>query len=373
MDTDIPKKGGKSSKRRSKSDISELETRNKFQILDTSLASDSAPEPVKPAPSKPTKASKTPTATHPIPPKQDKIPPIFISDRSVWMETSNVLKARGIAYSRASMVSGNRLYVQPMTVEDYRAMNKLFREELNVKFHTFDIASEKSLKVVLRGVIQEISDAEITEDLRVNGFPAIKVSRMKGRDQQPSPLVYVEIAKDFKSIFDLKYCCGLSIQVEPLKAKTGQTQCHRCQQFGHVQKNCNNDYRCLKCGENHSTHICEKPRQADAVCANCQGNHTANFSKCPVNPNNKQKQLSPPHHITPPTTPWNQIVKGRPQTQHPPPSSPEDSRRKENPREELASALGNMFLSFCELRASESQKIQFLDHTANIIAAFDRK
>lgn len=49
------------------------------------------------------------------------------------------------------------------TGEDYRKMNAYLK---NVEFHTFDLWSEKSLKVVLKGILQEITEhKKVKEDL----------------------------------------------------------------------------------------------------------------------------------------------------------------------------------------------------------------
>lgn len=68
-------------------------------------------------------------------------------------------------------------------------------------------------------------------------------------------------------------------------------QCHRCQRFGHGMRFCNISPSCVKCGEKHLTANCKLPVKAnlkDATvsrslirCANCSGNHTANFRGCP--------------------------------------------------------------------------------------------
>jgi hypothetical protein len=41
-----------------------------------------------------------------------------------------------------------------------------------------------------------------------------------------------------QDIFKLPSLCHISIKVEAYRAQTGLTQCHNCQQFGHVWANC---------------------------------------------------------------------------------------------------------------------------------------
>lgn len=54
--------------------------------------------------------------------------------------------------------------------------------------------------------------------------------------------------------------------------------------YGHIQRNCSNSYRCMKCGEGHSKHLCEKPKTAPLKCANCC--KLSIYLRCPKNTNN---------------------------------------------------------------------------------------
>ena len=81
------------------------------------------------------------------------------------------------------------------------------------------------------------------------------------------------------------------------KRPNDAAQCHRCQKFGHGSWNCNLPPSCVKCGEAHLTAGCSLPRKADlgehnaqqhkssVKCANCQGNHIANFRGCTARKN----------------------------------------------------------------------------------------
>ena len=72
-------------------------------------------------------------------------------------------------------------------------------------------------------------------------------------------------------------------------------QCHRCQRFGHGCRNCTLSPKCVKCGAAHITDQCTLPQKASlgiennaedhkplVKCANCEGNHTANYRRCPA-------------------------------------------------------------------------------------------
>ena len=79
-----------------------------------------------------------------------------------------------------------------------------------------------------------------------------------------------------------------------IKKKNYAAQYHRCQRFGHGSRNCTLAPKCVKRGAAHLTSECTLPQKASPAmennaehhkplvkCANCQGNHTANYRGCP--------------------------------------------------------------------------------------------
>ncbi|GJQ67692.1 hypothetical protein Trydic_g6725, partial [Trypoxylus dichotomus] len=217
-------------------------------------------------------------------PKKPKIAPIFLKNKEKWTKISQKMSQAKITTTKCKLVNAG-IQIDPAAEEDYRKLVHLLEKE-GYQFFTYQLSSEKKLKVVLRGITQEITEKEITEDLQSKGYPADKVTRMNGKNGRPAPLVLLELSKEYKSIYELRQVCGLATQVEPLKTKTGVIQCHRCQLFGHVQRNCHIGYKCMKCGEDHSTHLCEKPKTKPPKCANCGGEHLSTAISCKKNPNN---------------------------------------------------------------------------------------
>lgn len=59
-------------------------------------------------------------------------------------------------------------------------------------------------------------------------------------------------------------------------------QCFRCQAHGYTFKNCNKEYRCVKCAGSHNSKECRKIPDTPAKWVNCKGDHTASYSKCLV-------------------------------------------------------------------------------------------
>jgi hypothetical protein len=75
--------------------------------------------------------------------------------------------------------------------------------------------------------------------------------------------------------------------VEAYRSQKALTQCHNCQQFGHVWANCKQPPRCLWCWGGHLHKECpERENTASTpACCNCQlaegeKPHTANYRGC---------------------------------------------------------------------------------------------
>jgi hypothetical protein len=69
----------------------------------------------------------------------------------------------------------------------------------------------------------------------------------------------------------------LHIKVEPYIPSP--LRCYRCQRYGHHQGTCKRNPACFKCGstEHNHTNCSNTPK-----CLSCEGEHPANFSRCPV-------------------------------------------------------------------------------------------
>ncbi|GJQ86055.1 hypothetical protein Trydic_g22060 [Trypoxylus dichotomus] len=193
---------------------------------------------------------------------------------------------------------------------------------------------------------------------------------MKGKQGKPSPLVLVEIDRLYKSIYNITDCCGLAVKVEALRTRNLIVQCRKCQMFGHTQSNCNINYKCMKCGEDHSTHLCEKPKTTPPKCANCGGEHLSTYLKCPENPNNAvgKKFIDAP---LPKNNPWNRKKDNGPSNTQPPKEEPKKTTANK-PEDKLALILGRMLLNFNNTNATVEQRMEFLRQTEELTALYKK-
>ena len=70
------------------------------------------------------------------------------------------------------------------------------------------------------------------------------------------------------------------VKIESPLVKKEIVQCKRCQRYGHTQKYCNHNFRCVRCARSHPTDQCTKSPETPAKCIHCQGEHPANYKGC---------------------------------------------------------------------------------------------
>ncbi|CAH0560553.1 unnamed protein product [Brassicogethes aeneus] len=105
-------------------------------------------------------------------PKQDKIPPIILRQKSRWTMVSGAITKLGFSFSKAVNTQDG------VTSDDYRGITK-FLSENGEEYHTFMLQEEKTLQVVIRGLPLEIAISDIENDLIDHKYRPTLVTRMR--------------------------------------------------------------------------------------------------------------------------------------------------------------------------------------------------
>ncbi|GFY40086.1 nucleic-acid-binding protein from transposon X-element [Trichonephila inaurata madagascariensis] len=197
--------------------------------------------------------------------RKKKIASIVIDASQNTTELLNTL-SNHIGSTLEGRFKNGKLRVFPKTILEHRKLQS-FLQAKKMRSHTFEMADNKQLKAVIRGLPTDFDQKEIATELK-----------------------------------------GFGVVIEPLKGSQMPPQCYRCQEFFHHSRLCNRAPKCLKCSGSHLTAECKKSTKSPAKCANCGGPHPANFSGCPSNPiNRKQRKDKPKNNI------WTEKAKARAQ------------------------------------------------------------
>lgn len=213
-------------------------------------------------------------------------------------------------------------------------------------FHFHPLPHQRNLKIVIKCIPYDIINEEIIEKLKNLGFKSTFIRTfVKNGKIMPIHMVILanlEIAKEIYNLPDLFYVC---IKVESYRSSSS-AQCFSYQDFGHSSMKCGHPPRCVKCGGDHSTKICIKPKEDKPKFCNYNGEHTSsNYRGCPYyidlikkknlitkNPKIRNKTTLPPtnpvHPALPSTKPTENYSKVTQGAKNPSKLKPEISATK---------------------------------------------
>lgn len=233
--------------------------------------------------------------------KKCRLPPISIVNVGT-KQTRELLNLSNIpqnGYHVKAVKSGTQLFVSEEAIFN-AAVNAL--RDSNIEFFTHTPSNKQPVRIILSGLpLFDLN--ELTDELQRHGVRPLECrifSRKKiGPEESVLYLLYFE--KGSVKLPELQKITGLFCTVVKWRffsrRATDAVQCHRCQKFGHGMRHCYVSPLCVKCGEKHASNSCKLPAKAalkvlssreiqslrsELRCANCSGNHAANFRDCPA-------------------------------------------------------------------------------------------
>ena len=247
-------------KSQAKPPASQVTTFNRFSILETTEDTMNTTEKV------------NNLHTQRIPPP----PPIFIDD---IIDIQSMIRTNEKDISKEDYklkINNNHVKVLPTHPDAYRKLTKLLKT-LNAKFHTYQLKQERLFRVVLRNIHHSVDLDELEYELQNLGHEVTNISNIKHRiSKNPLSLFFIDLKQkgNNKDIYNVNRLMNSIVKFESPLVKKEIVQCKRCQRYGHTQKYCNHNFRCVKCAGNHPT---DQSPEIPAKCIHCQGEHPANY------------------------------------------------------------------------------------------------
>lgn len=216
--------------------------------------------------------------------KPPKPEPIFVTGVNNIAQLKEILNkiTTNEEYTIATLRSGHIVKIMPASTDSYKTIRQHFILE-NVAHYTYQLKSERAFRVVLRGIHPSEDISNIKMEIEKLGHDVRQVVKVLHRvSKEPLPMFYVDLEPKFnnKDIYKTKQLNYMRVTFEPPYKKKEILQCKRCQRFGHTKNQCFRPFRCVKCGEDHSTVSCTKSPNTDATCANCNEKHPASYKGC---------------------------------------------------------------------------------------------
>ncbi|CAH1103854.1 unnamed protein product [Psylliodes chrysocephalus] len=138
--------------------------------------------------------------------------------------------------------------------------------------------ADKTYAFVLRGMAKGTNINDIEDDLRDTYEIEAKETFLRTTKYGPLYLIVTDPAITLNK--NVRVIENTRVTWELRRAVKAIIKRHRCQAWGHATTNCGRPLKCSKCAGNHLTNTCAKTRETPATCANCRGEHPANYTKC---------------------------------------------------------------------------------------------
>ncbi|XP_073839631.1 uncharacterized protein [Musca autumnalis] len=273
-------------------DISDLKERiknfipqdqNKYGILGALADIDIVPPPV---------SNPTPTKAKDVnhKPKISWCPPIFVFNVNIKTLGDTLRSSLPDSSFRIINVNKSKSKIYLNDPKLHTSMMAILKDK-NVQSYSFTPKELKQTSLVLRGLYHYASPEEVKQELDILIPNTVdKVSKYKTpwsvKNNKDTGLMLVSLhpGKKFGEVTHIREIFSQTIYWEKPKKKSGDLQCFRCQRWGHVSRNCNSAYNCVKCNQTHLPGECQRTSSdtTEPFCINCgKHGHPANFKGCP--------------------------------------------------------------------------------------------
>lgn len=234
------------------------------------------------------KLNASPPQDGPTPEKPKKAiqpPPIIVDGIKNYQTFHDFLaKDRQDKDFTMKMMSGETVKVNATNDEAYRALTEALTIN-NCLWHSYENKQERPIRVMVKKLHHTCRPERIVDDLKRKDFKIVEaVSKLSWRTKEPLNMFMLTFdnSEDINKIFKIQTVLGFKVDIQPLKANKLVPQCKRCQAYGHTQKYCAKEPRCVKCTGKHFTKDCSKRAEDKPKCIHCGGSHPANYRGCAI-------------------------------------------------------------------------------------------
>lgn len=182
------------------------------------------------------------------------------------------------------MMSGKNVKVSTLNDESYRATTTLLKDK-KFLWHSYENKRERPIRVMVKKLPHTCEPIRIIEDLKAKGFKieeAVNKLRWKTKEPLNMFLLAFNNEENIDKIYNIKSILGCHVEIQPLRTQKIVPQCKRCQAYGHTQRYCAKEPRCVKCTGKHLTKDCIRSADEQPKCVHCGESHPANYRGCIV-------------------------------------------------------------------------------------------
>ncbi|MEO1211823.1 MAG: hypothetical protein AAFX78_20315, partial [Cyanobacteria bacterium J06638_20] len=144
-----------------------------------------------------------------------------------------------------------------------------------------------NLFVVVRGVDRKYDNDRLSE---LFGRTSTRMYSATAKEVTGSIRVRCHSEEDKKALIKQGFSFNFRTHRVDDYRQDGPRQCFRCQEFGHLARDCTGPQKCKNCAGDHLHTDCKATMEEAQMCGNCQGSHPSTFKGCPAYREAKEKK-----------------------------------------------------------------------------------
>lgn len=223
-------------------------------------------------------------------PKISWCPPIFTYNVNINSLVESLRAASPQCNFKIKNINKNKSKLYFADSKVHASMMDLLKSK-NIQSYSFTPKDQKQTSLIIRNLFSLTEPEAIKNELdQLVPETVASVSKfrtptsIKNNTDTGLFLVCLLPGKKFGEISHIRQLQYQSIIWEKPKKRDTFVQCRRCQGHGHIARNCNCSYRCVKCKDKHLPGECKRSKTdtSEPYCVNCEKTgHPVNWRGCP--------------------------------------------------------------------------------------------
>ncbi|KAG5863865.1 hypothetical protein JTB14_031618 [Gonioctena quinquepunctata] len=151
-----------------------------------------------------------------------KPPPIIVKDKKNWPAISQLLRNTNSS-SDKNFNDKDRI---KMIFSETKTFEKCLQTlgQHKIDHFTFSKKNGSEIRAIFKGVAEEFSVEDITNDLKSEGFHPRVVARFKNRDGSPMPIILCIVPEEDQDIKNLKMIMDINVKFEHQRRRARTSQ-----------------------------------------------------------------------------------------------------------------------------------------------------
>jgi len=181
-------------------------------------------------------------------------------------------------------MKGGSIKINVADEEVYRMMTNILLEG-RYAWHSYEDKHTRPIRVMARNLHHSCNPGRIVSDIQARGCKVIDAAnKLKWGSKEPLDMFILTFSavENTKKIYEIASILGRKVEIQPLRKSKLIPQCKQYHAYGHTQRYCNKDPRCVMCAGKHHTKECKKPKEAQPKCVHCGEAHPATYRGCSV-------------------------------------------------------------------------------------------